>query len=163
MMSIYEMIVESISRNPRGRRRPQDGRGKGKGQPRGRRVNKNKKPCNPKTGDGYSVVLISGSPGIVALTALAYTIYKYYTDAARKSCNNLRGNNRKICILTFRINAATAAIKKLEEGLPACEEKNNPEKCKYSIQKEIWHWKQRREKYQNQLAKLNQARAKLHK
>lgn len=113
-----------------------------------------------KSNNGKVVLAVAG---IVALTALAYTIYKYYTDAARKSCNNLRGNNRKICILTFRINAATAAIKKLEEGLPACEEKNNPEKCKYSIQKEIWHWKQRREKYQNQLAKLNQARAKLHK
>ena len=114
---------------------------------------KGKKPLHGK----IALVLL----GTVALSTLAYTIYKYYTDAARKSCRGHKGRAKKICILNYRITASKEAIKKLEEALPGCQEKNNPDKCKYSIQREIWQWNKRKTKYEEQYAKLTQAMNKL--
>jgi len=94
--------------------------------------------------------------GIVALTSLTYTIYKYVTDKARVSCKDQSGKAKTGCILKFKIAAATAAIKKLEEGLTGCDNKPDPNKCRYSIQKQIWYWNRRKQKYQEQMSKLAQ-------
>jgi len=42
----------SNNKNPRGEKRPRDGRGKGIGMKGGRRAGKNPNPCDPKRGYG---------------------------------------------------------------------------------------------------------------
>ena len=49
-MNGYDIVDEAI--NPRGEKRPQDGRGKGKGMPNGRRSGKNVDSCPTDEGPG---------------------------------------------------------------------------------------------------------------
>ncbi len=109
-------------------------------------------------GKGSKAVLIGS--GIVAVSVLAYTIYKNLNDKARKSCAGQKGKAKTICMTRYRITACDKSIKALQESLPGCQEKSDPTKCKYSVQKQIWNWTRRKQKYQQKLAKLTQIKNK---
>lgn len=92
--------------------------------------------------------------GITALYLLIHKLFNKMNIAAAKACKGA-GSERKKCILTYKINACTEIIKKLEEALPGCKDKANPQKCTLSIQKEIWFWSKRKGQYQEALQKLS--------
>ena len=97
--------------------------------------------------------------GVTAVaTAMQYTYQRYMSKAA-KSCGGKSGRERTSCILKFKINAASQAVKAAEVMLDGCEDKSDPQKCKYSIQKKIWYWNKRKQKYQDKLAKLAQSKS----
>lgn len=96
--------------------------------------------------------------GMAGATALAYAIYQRMYSSAAKSCEKMKGREKSKCMMRFKINAANQAIDKLQEMIIGCENKKDPDKCKYSIQRQIWNWTRRKQKYQEKLAKLDQTR-----
>lgn len=92
--------------------------------------------------------------GITGVYLLIHKIFNRMNIAAVKSCKGA-GSERRKCILNYKINACNQIIAKLEEALPACKDKSDPQKCTLSIQKEIWFWNKKKAQYQEQLQKLS--------
>ena len=101
------------------------------------------------------VVLVTA--GITALIMLCHKVFNKMNMQALNSCKGT-GPEKKKCMLLFKIKACDMAIQKFEEAAPGCEKKSNPQKCKLSLQKEIWYWTKRKGKYQDELQKIGQVR-----
>jgi len=104
------------------------------------------KSKNPKR------ILIFG--GLIAAGALAYSLYKYTVDDARKHCKSMKGKDKSKCILQYKIDGANIAIQTLTKSMDGCSSRADPDQCRYSITRKIWAWKQRLSKYENRLDKL---------
>lgn len=125
-----------------------------------------------KQGRGYSSLLwieknwkrvsrkvAVAAAGIGAITFVGYQIYKLYLAPSAKACKGKKGNQKQICVLKFKINAADKAIEALKQGIEGCKERFDPQKCKYSIQQKIWHWTRRKQRYQKKLIKLSKTKS----
>jgi hypothetical protein len=97
--------------------------------------------------------LIAG--GLLAAALSATYIYQRFMSPAAKSCHKYAGREKSKCILKFKISAATKAIAGLEDSLSACDSKPDPQKCRYSIQKKIWYWKMKKQKYEDKLERYS--------
>jgi hypothetical protein len=91
--------------------------------------------------------------GITAVTMVAYKIFKNQKDVAVQSCRSLEGSAQKECELQYRIKGCDAAIYKLDSALQGCDQKSDPEKCKHSLQSQLWNWRKRKKGYQAKLGK----------
>jgi len=94
---------------------------------------------------------------VAAILAAAYYAYKRWLTASARACRGKRGKERKVCELQFKITGAQQAISKLQENLPQCQYKRNRERCELKIQRQMWKWKSRLERWQKELIRLQQS------
>jgi len=101
--------------------------------------------------------------GVTGASVLAYTIYQKMFSPAAKSCNKYKGVEKTKCMLRYKIAAASTASDQLQQMMAGCDEHKNPQKCKFSIQRDMWNWNRRKQKYQSKLAKLDHIKASIYK
>lgn len=111
------------------------------------------------TKSGKYVLMTTGITGAIAAS---YFAYRHYLDnkKARQVCQNFSGKQRSICMIKFKISASDEAIDKLQEAKSGCSQKSDPEKCTYSINRELWKWQRRKQKYLIKLRQLTGEAAK---
>jgi len=99
---------------------------------------------------------------ITGAIAASYLSYKNYMEnkKARQFCTKFKGKQNTICMLKFKIAASDEAIDKLQEAKSGCSQKSDPEKCTYSMNREIWKWQRRKQKYLLKLKQLTGEAAK---
>lgn len=89
---------------------------------------------------GYSSGRFAGiaTAATAALVAYAaYKIYKNFFSKAAKSCRNLGGEKKQVCMFKFRKLAYREQIKSLGIGKQACLKTKNPKKCGAKIDRKI--------------------------
>lgn len=96
--------------------------------------------------------------GVLTATAiggLLYLAYQKYASAAAVSCRGQKtSKDKSICVLRFKIKACEETIKKATDGLSGCPKNKNPEQCTHAMTSNIWNFKRRKAKLEQELAKL---------
>ena len=91
---------------------------------------------------------------IVAALTVISMVYKRYFSEAAKSCKNLSGKARTICMTKARIKASDAAIARAEKSLIECSSAKNEEECIFKMKVEIRSWKKKKLIEEEKLRKL---------
>jgi len=68
---------------------------------------------------------------------MAAGIYKNVIDKAAGACERFQGDQKRQCMLQYKINATAAQIKKIESMKSRCGNSDDPAKCITSLVKKI--------------------------
>lgn len=99
-----------------------------------------------------NVLAYMGVGAIVALMAYAaYKVYKNYMTKAAKACSAKEGQEKKMCMKEFEINALNAQMTDIRKGLSACAKTKNPDKCREAINKKAMKIKEKIDKARSDL------------